>query len=229
MKTLLLLALGLGAAFYGLKLANDAAAMASMGQGEAADGEGLGEVLATVNDYNPLAFATVGADQSEVSMALYSPNVLAALEALKWAEGTAKAADPYRVCYGYRHTIKSFADHPAVTGEWMGEKLDNLGPRYVGLKSTAAGAYQIIKPTWRGCKAALRLVDFSPEAQDAAAVYLLKECGALPLIEAGQFTAAVGKMGKLWASMPTATDGQPTRKFSDLAKVYQAAGGQVFA
>ena len=52
-------------------------------------------------------------------------NVSAFLEAIARAEGTAQRADPYRVCYGYRHTIISVKEHPAVSGEWKGERLSD--------------------------------------------------------------------------------------------------------
>ena len=81
-------------------------------------------------------------------MITISPNLQAFLATIRHSEGTDRAADPYRVVYSYNHTIVNLSDHPAVTGEWKGAPLDNLGPLYVGKISTAAGAYQIIKPTW---------------------------------------------------------------------------------
>ena len=85
-------------------------------------------------------------------------NVRAFLEAIARAEGTANQADPYRVCYAYRWTIRDLKDHPAITGEWKGEKLSDklcaaagLGP---GCVSTAAGKFQITMRTWQRSNAA---------------------------------------------------------------------------
>lgn len=100
------------------------------------------------------------------------------------------------------------ADHPVLTGECKGIPLSYNTCVAAGFKdgscvSTAAGAYQIIKPTWmRVREKAPRLPDFTPESQDEAAIRLLKECGAYPYIVAGDITTAVRKASKLWASLP---------------------------
>lgn len=155
-------------------------------------------------------------------------NLDAFLNTIMWSEGTARQPDPYRVCYGYRHTIVDLSDHPAVTGEWKGEDISALGPQYVGKVSTAAGAFQIIKPTWLRAKRALGLVDFGPESQRAAATWLIQQRGALDDIETGNLQAAVDKCSAEWASLPGSTSGQPQRRFDQFAQVYGQAGG-VFA
>lgn len=156
-------------------------------------------------------------------------NVSAFLEAIARAEGTAQRPDPYRVCYGYRHTIISLAEHPAVSGEWKGEKLPDdmcraagFGP---GCVSTAAGKYQIIRPTWQALKTRLKLPDFGPASQDRAAVQLLKDSGALFAIEKGQFSFAIAAARKTWASLPGAGYAQPERSLSFLQSAYLSAGG----
>lgn len=158
-------------------------------------------------------------------------NVDALLEAIARAEGTIGRGDPYRVAFGYRVTIKNLSDHPAITGEWMGEKLpDNqckaagFGP---GCVSTAAGKYQITRTTWRKLKPRLNLRDFSPASQDAAAVELLRECGALALIQAGQFEAAVRAARRIWASLPGSGYEQPERSMAWLQDRYTEAGGML--
>lgn len=155
--------------------------------------------------------------------------ISAMLQAIKKAEGTADRGDPYRVCYSYRHTINSFADHPAVTREWAGERLSDamcadagLGP---GCVSTAAGAYQIIRPTWLRLKTKLGLPDFSPASQDAAATELLRERGALARLEVGDFAGAVEKTRKEWASLPGAGYGQGERSIAWLTARFTEAGG----
>lgn len=73
----------------------------------------------------------------------------------------------------------------------------------------------------------LGLKDFSPESQDAIAIQMIRERGALPDIEAGQFDAAVGRCSNLWASLPGAQYGQHTNLMSDLRAAYAAAGGSL--
>lgn len=159
-------------------------------------------------------------------------NILAFLLTIATSEGTeGRGLDPYRVCYGYKHTVQSMADHPAVTGEWPGEKLPDgmcaaagLGP---GCVSTAAGRYQIIKPTWLRARKALGLMDFSPDSQDAAAVWLIAQRGGLEAVQAGKFAQAMQAVRREWASLPGSGWGQPEQRMERLAAVYQQAGGTV--
>lgn len=164
--------------------------------------------------------AAVGGLTSEAA------NVRAFLAMIEVAEGTGRGGrDPYRTCYGYRHTIQNLSEHPAVSGEWRGESLASLGPQYAGKVSTAAGRYQIIRPTWVGVKRALDLPDFSPDSQDRAAVYLIKQRGALGAVQAGQFARAVELCRQEWASLPGAGYGQPERQLAELQAAYTQAGG----
>lgn len=156
-------------------------------------------------------------------------NVRAFLETIKQCEGTASAADPYRVCYSYRHTVQDLADHPAVTGEWRGETLpaamcaaSGYGP---GCVSTAAGAYQFIKPTWLKLKNKLGLPDFGPASQDAAAVQLLRDCGAYARLSVGDLAGAVRKASSQWASLPGSTAGQGGRSMGQVQAWYGGFGG----
>lgn len=152
-------------------------------------------------------------------------NCQAFLAMIATSEGTDRKGDPYRVCYGYRHSIEDLSDHPAVTGEWKGESLDQLGPDYVGKISTAAGRYQIIKPTWLACKRALKLPDFSPASQDAAALYLVKNRGALADVQAGRVASAIAACRREWASLPGAGYGQPEQRLAKLSDAFTTAGG----
>lgn len=156
-------------------------------------------------------------------------NIAAMLDTISKSEGTDQAGDPYRVCYGYAHTIASLADHPAITGEWRGERLSDamcknagFGP---GCVSTAAGKYQIIKPTWARLKAKLGLTDFSPASQDRAATELLSERGALGYVEQGRFAEAVFAARKEWASLPGANYKQGERSMEWLTARFTEAGG----
>lgn len=184
------------------------------------DVEASVEQLITETEYNTMP----------LTMPPYLPTQIAAmLQAIREAEGTASRGDPYRVCYSYRHTIVSFADHPAVTGEWRGETLTDaqcagakLGP---GCISSAAGAYQFIKPTWLRLKNKLGLPDFSPASQDAAAAELIKEFGAMPLLEQGRLSEAIAKFKSQWASMPGAGYGQGERSIAWMTARFTEAGG----
>lgn len=138
-------------------------------------------------------------------------NRAAFLAMLRVSEGTA-GPDGYRTFYGGT-LFDSYAAHP------------NVKHTAAGITSTAAGAYQFIIGTWTMCQRALNLADFSPGCQDEAAIYLLKQCGALPLIDAGDFAGAVAKAARTWASLPGAGYGQHENSLARLAGVYQQAGG----
>jgi len=152
-------------------------------------------------------------------------NLDAFLATIRHSEGTDKAPDPYAVTFGYHFTITDFRDHPAVLGTWHGEPLDFLGPAYVGKVSTAAGAYQIIRPTWVGLKSQLKLPDFRPPSQDEAATLLITQAGALHLIETGQIAAAIDRCHEIWASLPGSTSGQPQASMAALMQAYTDSGG----
>ncbi len=168
--------------------------------------------------------------QHTTQQASQDANVRAFIDMIAQAEGTASRPDPYRVCFGYKHTIQDLSDHPAVTGEWRGEKLSDLQCAGAGLGtgcvSTAAGKGQLIKPTWLRIKRALGLKDFGPESQDAAITYLIDECGALEDVKAGRVADAVTKCRKVWASFPGAGyAGQGSKSMSSMVAAYQRAGG----
>ncbi|MDP1740082.1 glycoside hydrolase family 104 protein [Polaromonas sp.] len=156
-------------------------------------------------------------------------NIAAMQSAIASAEGTAEQPDPYRVCYGYKHLIQSFADHPKATKEWGGETLSDtmcaaagFGP---GCVSTAAGKYQITFTTWTRIKKKLGLPDFSPASQDAAAAELLKERGATSKLAIGDFAGAVAAARKEWASLPGAGYAQPEKSLAWLTARFTEAGG----
>jgi muramidase (phage lysozyme) len=129
-------------------------------------------------------------------------NLSAFLDMISHSEGTDRAPDPYRVVFGFKHTIQDLSDHPANTGEWKGEPLDFLGPDYVGMISTAAGKYQITRHTWQSLKVALNLLDFGPASQDAAATLLIKQRRALDAVESGRIAGAIELCNGVWASLP---------------------------
>lgn len=119
-------------------------------------------------------------------------------------------------CYGIFYSglpFTNFSDHPVLTGERVGVKLPDAMCRNAGFSpgcvSTAAGAYQIIKPTWIRVRMAgtwgPRLPDFTPESQDEAARRILQMVGALDAVLAGDFETAIHKASGQWASLPRST------------------------
>lgn len=93
------------------------------------------------------------------------------------------------------------------------------------MNSTAAGRYQILKRNYDFYKNKLKLPDFSPQSQDAIAIQMIKEQGAYNLIEQGDLKGAIDSIKRIWASMPGAPYGQPTKKYKSLEEVYVKAGG----
>jgi len=122
-------------------------------------------------------------------------------------------------------TFPSYADHPNI----LNKEFD----------STAAGRYQLLHLFWadrtvdgelvQGYKNSLDLTDFSPLAQDKVALQQIRECHALPDIDAGNFTQAVALVAHLWASFPAAGYGQHQNTLESLLESYVAAGGTVAA
>lgn len=175
------------------------------------------------------------ATETETKVATMNPtdpdrNVRAFLEAIAYAEGTANRPDPYRVCYAYSHTIKSFADHPTALKEWPGVVLTDEQCRGAGLgagcKSTAAGKYQITLTTWREVKPVLGLTDFTPASQDRAAIELLRRKGALDRIRRGDLVGAIAAARSTWASLPGANyAGQGMRSLGQVQTAFLNAGG----
>jgi lysozyme len=134
----------------------------------------------------------------------------------------------YSRFYG-NSTFSDLSDHPVITGEKTGVPLSARMCRAAGFPpgcvSTAAGAYQIIKPTWQRVRAAGQwgpyLPDFSPESQDEAARRLLLERGALQRLGEGDFAGAVNAASREWASLPGSRSGQPQRDLSEVISFYE--------
>lgn len=130
-----------------------------------------------------------------LSTALDNANVQSYLHMLSSAEGTAEASNPYAVGFGGA-TIDDLSQHPGTATAFT----QTDGKRNT---STAAGAYQFLKPTWDGIQKSLNLTDFSPRSQDMGAVYLMNQNGSLQDVMDGNYQSALQKDGKTWASLPT--------------------------
>ena len=109
------------------------------------------------------------------------------------------------------HLFDSYADHPNV--------LVDLGH---GLKSTAAGRYQILYRWWEPYKKMLGLPDFSPESQDKVALQQIKERGAFDDIENGNIESAITKCSNIWASLPGNDYGQHENNMQALVDAYNS-------
>lgn len=123
-------------------------------------------------------------------------NILATLALIREFESDNR----YNVIYGGQ-TFSSYVDHPRI---YVPINI----PGYEGKTSSAAGAYQFIWRTWDNLRNRLGLPDFSPASQDAAAIELLREIGALSHIEAGNFDEGLRIASSQWASLPYSNAGQ---------------------
>lgn len=149
------------------------------------------------------------------------PNLSAFLDMLAVSEGTDNGKQPtndsgYDVLVG-GGLFDSYEDHP--------RKLVDL-PR-LGIKSTAAGRYQLLSRYFDAYKKQLNLPDFSPESQDAIALQQIKECRAIDLIKGGRVDEAISRCKRIWASLPGAGYGQHENKLETLVAAFKAAGGEM--
>ena len=164
-------------------------------------------------------------DNSQIDPNMQTPqslkNVSAFLAMISHAEGT-DYPNGYRYLFGsgpgHEKLFDNFAAHPNRSFPFTINGITK--------NTTAAGKYQINKPTWDDINHRLiQLPDFSPASQDAAAIALLKDCGAYSYIITGDFQGAVDKASARWASLPGSTSGQPQRGFDSLLAYFQNSGG----
>ena len=153
--------------------------------------------------------------RSEIKDALQDPNVRAFLHAIRLGEGTSDEAGYYRIVGGQMFTDDS--RHPNV----------RVYVERYKVYSTAAGAYQIIRPTWDGLVRQYGFEDFSPENQDEAAVALIAGRRALGHVIAGEFAKAVELCSAEWSSLPGSKAGQRVEDYEAVLAVYLSAGGTV--
>ena len=145
------------------------------------------------------------------------PNRKAFLTMIATAEGTVNLGDNgYNVLVG-GSLFTGYADHP--------RKAVYL-PKYK-IKSTAAGRYQILSKYYTFYKKLLKLKDFSPASQDAIAIQMIKEQGALQDVDEGRIDAAIKKVSNIWASMPGAGYGQREVAIASLRRSFVDAGGLI--
>jgi len=158
-------------------------------------------------------------------------NVTAFLWMLRCCEGTS-GPDGYRTRFGPRGDNLFDIDDPKLrTYQFKDHPRKGFTyPTKAGtITSTAAGAYQFLSKTWDECQKALSLPDFSPRSQDLGCIFLLKRAGALTAINKGDFTTAISKTKRIWASLPGDVYGQGGKNFAQATAFYKQAGGTVTA
>lgn len=97
----------------------------------------------------------------------------------------------------------------------------------LGIKSTAAGRYQILARFYDVYKVQLKLPDFSPLSQDLIALQLMRECRAFEPLDRGDIKTAITRCKSRWASLPGAGYNQNEHSVDYLVQAYTAAGGTV--
>jgi muramidase (phage lysozyme) len=149
---------------------------------------------------------------SKYDVTLQNPNVQAFLALIRHCEGA-----NYTTLFG-GGIVEQTDDHPriAVTRA-LGGKM---------ITSTAAGAYQFLSRTWDECVKALGLTDFSPPNQDRAALYLIERRRALPAVMQGDWTTALERCNREWASLPGSPYGQPTKSLAYCLKFLNNLKGE---
>lgn len=144
-----------------------------------------------------------------------SPNARRWLNLISYAEGTYGNRGPrYDITFGFK-PIQSLDRHP------------NDPVTAGGYISTAAGAYQILKPTYDGASKALGLRNFQPNSQDLAALYLIRKRGVDP-DRSAVTPETVARLAPEWASFPTLQGssyyGQPSKPINDLLRFAKSQG-----
>lgn len=230
---LALLALGLGAFFL---MRNSSAAVSVFPDGFSGDDFSYGDPvidefgdIVLMPEIDPLPIPEIMITD-DASMATLEQKIAAFLQVIRRAEHTYaiyRGGLDYVTTYG-NGVFRSFADHPAITGEMTPVRLPDEYCAKAGINapcySTAAGAYQINKPTWNDFRQAGQwgpyLSDFSPASQDEAALRILYQIGAIALLDNNDLAGAIAKASTRWASLPRSLSGQPKRTFAEVASWY---------
>jgi muramidase (phage lysozyme) len=144
-----------------------------------------------------------------------SKNLIAFLDLIAWAEGTAgKGDDGYNLIVHPGGFFTDYSAHP--------RKLVQVNP---SLKSTAAGRYQLLSRYYDHYKKQLGLPDFSPLSQDKIAIQQIKEQRALDDILCGRIDEAIEKTCNIWASFPGAGYQQHEHSLSAMREQFWKLGG----
>jgi muramidase (phage lysozyme) len=155
------------------------------------------------------------ADRSFYEKFRQTPEAQGLLRMLRFAEGTERGGqDSYRVMFG-GSLAPDLKQHP---------------DKVMKGRSTAAGAYQFLTPTWQQQQKKLGLGSFGPVEQDIAALDLARQrtmgLGGLSYLQKQGLTPEfVAALAPEWASLPTKEGksyyGQPVKSYFELQKTYQ--------
>lgn len=199
------------------KAARQAGALDSFGDPE----DQTGSMLDYVPDALDIAYYAQDA-WGEIDMEQAQRNLNAVLYSIRKSEGTA-AEGGYYALFGWPSPGRTFSDttqHPRRFFTYT----DKAGKT---IRTSAAGAYQITATTYDSLMSKYpgRFGGFAPHDQDAMAIALIEERGAMRDIAAGRFDRAIGKIRPIWASLPGAGVNQPERSMDYIKQAYLSAGG----
>lgn len=154
-----------------------------------------------------------------------TPNQQAFLDMLAWSELGQALLFNVTTDRGYKVIVGSTPVKPILMEHYRDHPRRLIVLNNTGLKSTAAGRYQLLARYFDHYKRVLGLPDFGPDSQDAIALQQIKEQEALEDIESGHFQIAVARCCNIWASLPGAGYGQHENVMGALEAAYERAGG----
>ena len=154
---------------------------------------------------------------------LISPKLNAFLDLIAWSElgrGLLDLSDD-----GYNILVGSTVQKPLLFTSYNGHPQQKIYIPRLGVYSTAAGRYQILKKTWGWIKTRVSKhvysLDFGPECQDWAAIELIKYRQALELVEQNRIESAIEHCALEWASFPGGPYGQGNHTIDRLMERYE--------
>ncbi|WP_174499038.1 glycoside hydrolase family 24 protein [Acinetobacter radioresistens] len=148
------------------------------------------------------------ATRQQIEQAVQVPNVRKMLDLIATTEDVKHG---YNTLFG-NERINNLSQHPNIKKQFR----QTDGKTNV---TTAAGRYQFLNGTWNSLAKRYKLNDFSPRNQDLGAVALIAERGALNDVLNGNYQAAIQKLGKEWASLPSSPYAQNKHSWNDVNRI----------
>lgn len=178
---------------------------------------GAGTAYAQENAPPSDAGGDSGAEPASVdySGVVSMPDLNARIRALLATIRRYESGDDYSVLYGGGH-FSDFSRHPNVRVPFTNPATGKAD------FSTAAGAYQINFPTYVDFAARMGVSDFTPETQDAMALAILRNLGAVRALENNDVPLAFTLAGRRWASMPGSTAQQGAKSINTVVAFYNS-------